>query len=400
MAKILISSLGTGYKRDGGYRKATYEYLEQKHETTFISKSLTKFLDIDKVFLVGTSGSIWDSCYHEFGGLDDDVELSLYEKVQEKTLDRSDLSIVENTINKYNNNHGSQCFLIDYGINEIELWENFDKYLQILDYIDDGDVLYLDISHAFRSLALMSFLMVQFGHIIKEKKFKIGGIFYGMLEYAPENNNITPIVDLKIFYDLMEWIKAIDNFKNYANGDKIALLLKKNEELKKEYNIFNNFTNAMRIANMTDIKNNINSISQKLVILKDSRNPIISLMTKEMEDFVNRLDKKKISEFQLALADWYFEHKHYALAYMALIESIVSKVCEVKEYNVQSESRRKNAKFEISGVSSELYYDVYRGANEIRNNIAHQLQNNRQSQQDIRNLETYIKKTTRIFQTL
>ncbi len=84
MAKILISSLGTGHKKDGGYRKATYEYKGEKDSSTFISKSLCKLLNIDKLYLVGTNGSIWDSCYKEFGGEDEDVEFRLYEKIEEK----------------------------------------------------------------------------------------------------------------------------------------------------------------------------------------------------------------------------------------------------------------------------------------------------------------------------
>ena len=398
MAKILISSLGTGQKRDGGYQKAKYKLNDKIIETTFISKALSQMLKIDKLYLVGTNGSIWDSCYSEFGGKDEEIELTLYEKIEKRELLEADLEIVNNTIDNTLGSKGSKCFIIKYGLNEEELWNNFSQYIKVLEYIEDGDVVYIDISHAFRSLALMSFLMVQFGHIIKNKKFKIGGIYYGMLEVSRENNGITPIVDLKIFYDLMEWIKAVDAFKNYANGEDIANKLETIPYYKEEYKIFRNFTNAMRIANMASVKLNINSIAKKMQIIENSSNPVITLMSKELKEFIEKLNKEKMSDFQLALADWYYEHKHYALSYIALAEAIVSKSCEYNNLKIDSEKHRNEAKSKISKMNNDLYHKVYKNINKIRNAICHQLKQREQTiHSDINNLQNYIENTKKYF---
>ncbi len=408
MANILISSLGTGQKKDNGYRKAIYSYKGEDIETTFISKALCKMLKIDKLFLVGTQGSIWDSAYKEFSTTKeyaDDAELSLYEKIDEKKITEKDLVLVNQTIEKNLGTKGSQCFLIDYGLDDTQLWSNFEKYIKILNFIDDKDTVYIDITHAFRSLSLMSFLMVQFGQTIKDKKFKIGGVFYGMLE-APQKREsdgktLTPVVDLKILYDLMEWIKAINNFKNYANGDHMASLLENMDGYKSEYNIFNNYTNVMRIANMAAVKLNINSIAKKLNTLEKSQNPIIQLMSDEMKSFVERLDKEKMSDFQLSLADWYCEHKHYALSYMTLAEAIVSKSCEIHGFKIDNEKSRNDAKAKIHKIDKGLDREVYRNVNKIRNNICHQLEKRENAIiSDIKNLPIYIEKTKNIFEKL
>ena len=398
MANILISSLGSGQKRNSGYQKATYQFNGKTYTTTFISRALTKFLKIDKLYLIGTNGSIWDSCYTQFGGKDENIEFDLYEKIENKTLQEKDLLIVNQTIDKALGKDGSKSYIIKYGLNEKELWGNFNKYLQILEDINDEDIVYIDITHAFRSLSLMSFLMVQFGHTIKNKKFKIGGIFYGMLEYARENNNITPIIDLKIFYELMEWIKAIDNFKNYANGDNIALLLKNEQKYKSEYNLFKNYSDSMRIANMEVIRQNVNTLSKKLEILQNSKNPIIALMSDEIIKFIKRLNKDRLSNFQLELANWYYEHKHYALSYIALAEAIVSKMCEIKKLNISSKNDRDKCKKEIWTVNKDLYKKVYKNVNKIRKNIAHQLQTRKDAMHaDIKNLKSYLKNTKKYF---
>ena len=408
MANILISSLGTGQKGENGYRTAIYSYQGKEVETPFISKALCKMLKIDRLYLVGTKGSIWDSAYKEFslpGEYSEETELALYGKIDAKNITEQDLELVNRTIDKKLGTQGSQCFLIDYGLDDTQLWANFEKYIEILKHIDDKDTVYIDITHAFRSLSLMSFLMVQFGQTIEDKKFSIGGVFYGMFE-APQmresdGKSLTPVVDLKILYDLMEWIKAINNFKNYANGDHMATLLENVEEYKSEYNIFNNYTNSMRIANMAAVKRNIDSIAAKLELLEQSQNPIIRLMTDEMRSFVKRLNKENMSDFQLALAEWYCEHKHYALSYMTLAEAIVSKSCEYFGYKVNGEKSRNEAKGKIYQMDKSFFKEVYKSVNQIRNNICHQLEKRENAiLSDIKNLPGYLKRTKNFFKKI
>lgn len=408
MANILISSLGTGQKGEHGYRTAIYAYNGKEIETPFISNALCQMLPVDKLYLVGTKGSIWDSVYKEFSlpqEYSEETELALYGKIDAKSITEQDLELLNRTIDKKLGTQGSQCFLIDYGLDDRELWANFEKYIEILKHIDNKDTVYIDITHAFRSLSLMSFLMVQFGQTIKDKKFNIGGVFYGMFE-APQiresdGKSLTPVVDLKILYDLMEWIKAINNFKNYANGDHMAYLLENVEAYKFEYNIFNNYTNSMRIANMAAVKRNIHSIAKKLETLEKSQNPIIRLMTDEMRSFVKRLNQEKMSDFQLALAEWYCEHKHYALSYMTLAEAIVSKSCEVFEIPVNSEKGRNEAKGKIRLIDRAFDKEVYKSVNKIRNNICHQLEKRENAIiADINNLPGYIKRTKNFFKKI
>jgi len=375
MANILISSLGTG-DRTKGYRDAKYEYNGEIKETKVISKALTEFFDIDKLYLVGTNGSYWDNCYVNFGGEDEEYELGLYEKIVSKSLTHGDLDELCKTIDKYTQTDGTTCFLIEYGKNDKELWNNFEKYLTILDEINDDDILYIDITHSFRSLALMSFLMVQFGQVIKNKKFKIGGILYGMFEYSYENDGISLIVDLKIFYDLMEWIKAIDAFKNYSRTDSIERLLLNDENIHKiTTETFKGFDINISFANMVSLKKFIGKAKQSLAVLKDSKSPIVKLLSGDIVDFIQRLDHKDISRFQLELTKWYFENKNYALAFLVLAEAIVSKECENLAYDVQNQESRNEAKKKLydrrfKSDEGKVSYTISR----IRNTIAHQIE--------------------------
>ena len=396
MAKILISSLGTGRKQDDGYKEATYEYKGQKEKSTFISKSLSKMLYIDKLFIVGTNGSIWDSCYKQFGGEDEDIELELFGKIEETSITEDDLEIVNQTISAKLNSEGSKCFLIDYGLNEEELWGNFDKYIQILDKVEDGDTIYIDISHAFRSLALMSFLMIQFGHGIKNKKFNIGGIYYGMLEAT--KNDITPIVDLKIFYDLMEWIKAIDAFKNYGHADLLVKLFDSEENIKSQTrDTFNQFDINLSMANMSALRSFIDNAKRVLPVMEKSNNHIVRLISPDILDFIKRLDKPKTSDFQLELAKWFYDNTNYALSYIVLVEALVTKECELNELNIHRKEDRDEVKDILRNTSNDIQ-KTYKSMNKIRNNIAHQkATTSNNTIKDVENLKEYLIEITKYF---
>ena len=394
MAKILISSLGTGRKQDNGYRKTIYEYNNIKESSTFISKALSKILKIDKLYLVGTNGSIWDSCYTEFGGKDEDIELKLYEQLCTKKITENNLTIVNETISNQLNSKGSKCFLIDYGLNEDELWGNFDKYIQILKEIEDGDTIYIDISHAFRSLALMSFLMIQFGHVIKNKEFKIGGIYYGMLEAT--TNKITPIVDLKIFYDLMEWIKAIDAFKNYGHADLLVKLFDNEDSIKTETrDTFNHFDINLSMANMSALRKFIKNAKRVLPVMQKSNSHIVRLISPDIVAFIKRLDKPKVSEFQLELAKWFYDNKNYALSYIVLLEALVTKECELNSLDIHNKDKRKEAKDSLWNTSNNIK-KVYKDIAGTRNNIAHQKASSSINiEKDIEKLVKYLEDVTK-----
>ena len=393
MANILISSLGIGHKKDGGYQKAIYQLSKDKIETTFISKALSQMLKIDKLFLIGTKGSIWDSCYSEFGGNDENIELKLYEKIEKKELSENDLKIVNETIDKALGVKGSKCFIIEYGLNEEELWKNFSQYIDILEHIKDGDIVYIDISHAFRSLALMSFLMIQFGHIIKNKKFKIGGIFYGMLEVARENDGITPIVDLKIFYDLMEWIKAVNAFKNYGHADLLVQMFEKEKNIKSQTkDTFNLFDINLSMANMSALEKFIQNAKRVLPVLQSSTNHIVRLISPDIIAFIKRMDQNTTSKFQYELAKWFFENKNYALSYIVLLEALISFECEKNVFDIQDKKDREKAKEILySGENKSCKIcKIYKKISKIRNDIAHQRKSTSNIIKDVQKLEKYI----------
>lgn len=377
MAKILISSLGTGHRKDDGkYTKANYKIDESTYVTSFIADALTQHLNIDKLFLVGTSKSIWDEAYEAFGGTDIEYQMKLMEQKDNGEISEESLIPLNKQVSEKLESVDSRASLIDYGIDENELWNIFEKYLAIADNIKDGDELYLDITHSFRSLAMMSLVMTQFTSSISDKKFTLKGVYYGMLEYQSETKEkIAPIVNLNILFELQEWIKAIDAIKKYSDFDPLVEILEKEGIETKVHNDFILLNNAIDMGNMAAIQNFVKSAGKKIRAISESENKVIKLLSGEVVKLVDELDHDKMSDFQYALAKWFYNNKNYAMSYMALAEAIITKACEIKGYDIKSREGREAGKdyMKITKYDDDFSPKYENGISQIRNNIAHQL---------------------------
>ncbi len=395
MAKILISSLGTGNKKEGAYQKAIYSIDKKQYQTSFIADALFRHLEIDKIFLVGTNKSIWDEAYTVFGGEDIEYQENLYEKQEKKQVTVNSLKCFDSLLPI-----GSKSFILDYGMNEDELWNNFEKFLTIAEYIENGDELYLDITHSFRSLSLMSFVMVQFASSISDKNFKIHGVYYGMFEISHENEGITPIVDIKILLEIQEWIKAIDAIKKYSDFDPLVRLLEE-EDIEKDVNrTFIQLNNSIEMANLAALHQFMQSASKKINAIKNSNNKIIQLLAPEVLKLIDELNKEKLSDFQYTLSKWFYRNKNYSQSYLALFEAVITKTCELKEpkLDVYNKDVRDAIKGRIDYPYNKQFLENkgkdlenLDSISSIRHNIAHQLIDRKDKvNQDITKLKDFI----------
>ncbi|MFK5937684.1 MAG: TIGR02221 family CRISPR-associated protein [Sulfurimonas sp.] len=396
MAKILISSLGTGKKENSGYKKTKYQMDDKTcYETSLIVDALAKHYEVDDIFLVGTKKSIWDEVYMLFGGEDDKYLEELYTKKDEGKITQDDLDLLNKTLSK-----GSKCFVVDYGINNEELWSNFETFLKISKHIENGDEILLDITHSFRSLSLMSFVMTQFTSSISDKEFTIQGVYYGMFEYSYESpEGITPVINIKILLEIQEWIKAIDAIKTYSDFDPLVRMLENDKSIEKNVkNSFVQLNNSIKMANLAAFEIFIKNASKKIKTISNSSNKIVKLLAPEIIKLVDNLNKEKKSMFQFTLAQWFYKNKNYAFSYLALYESIISKSCELKDYDVNNHELREEAKKSIGNDKYGQYFYTKKNnpsfansISNIRNSIAHQ-NGDRQDNtlEDIKKLENYL----------
>ena len=406
MAKILISSLGMG-DRVKGYQKADYAIDDKIYrDRTFISSVLCEHIGIDKLFLVGTKDSIWESVYEEFGGDKETAEKIYVDK--EIGTDIDFLLPVEQQIEKKLGAYGSKCFIIKYGLNEDELWLNFDKYLQIMSEISKDDEVYLDITHSFRSLSLMSFVMSEFYANTRDYNLNIKGVYYGMFEASEKRDDGTktpaPIVDLKMFFELLEWSRAIKNLKFYGNGYELMTLIDKLGQPINIKNSYRNFSYALSMSDIGAIQKSVKSLSKEIFDFSDPKAHILKIIAKDIKEFIDIFRIDKLSDLQIGLASWYAKNKNFAMAYMTLAEAVPSLICEQNGKDPADRDAREDAKHTLGKCKKENYNSEHKKAakiyfeiNNIRVNIAHKLmdgdrRSNSDPQSSTDNIWEYIEK--------
>lgn len=394
MAKILITPLGKGVKKDREYLKGNYRFpkSDKEYKTSFIAAALSQHLQIDKMYIIGTSKSMWEEVYSYFKeksgkNLDDEYYTKLASLLWgegKNGVSVKDLYKVNEAVDSYLKSHyelasgGSECIVINYGINEEELWENFDLFMKISKKIKDGDEIYLDITHSFRSISLFMYLMMDFIHTLRTKEnIKLAGIYYGMLDVSRELG-YAPVVDLKPLFEITNWTKGIYDFINYGSGYFMANLTK-DKDFK---NTIENISDLISINYIKDLKSEVDKLDNYFKSTNTGI-PVISHMMPQITEFIDRFKGLNLnSDFQFELAKWNFENRRYANGFICLAESIVTRMIDIyvkAGENVSSSNyHRKCMKHFLRNILNEdtnprnkEISSLYEYISNIRNNIAH-----------------------------
>ena len=399
MSKILITPIGkgrdTGPVEERSYAEATYRFDDgAEYTTNFVAAALAQHLDIDKIFFVGTSSSMWEKVYdyfsdHNGGKKDLEYWTDLGDKVgaskcDKQLIDNDDLKKVNLMVDQYleaknNGSGGSKSFIINYGINQKELWHNFDLFMEITDYIEQGDEIYLDITHSFRSIPLFMYLLLDFIKSLNQKKIKITGVFYGMLELTHEKN-YAPVIDLKTLLDISDWIKGTNEFLNYGKGYLIGDLINDSDLEEK----FKEVSDAIGINYLKTLKNSIIQLNSYIEDKNNEKIPVFKHIKPYILDFIDRFKEQHThSRFQFELAKWSLENKNYANVFLCLQESMITKIAEIynengEELEVFNHGDRKKVKKAFTNDEIEQHNEnfkefciIYDKIRRKRNSIAH-----------------------------
>jgi CRISPR-associated Csx2 family protein len=269
MSNILITTLGKGHRNEDGYVKTKYRLGENESiETPFIGQALIELIpEIDKVVVLGTTGSIWDAWWQTDEALLErytDFLAKLNDNVQRENDDLSALSELADILTAHLKKE-VQCKYIPDGFDE----ESQLNILQVIDNIGaKGDDIYLDVTHGFRHLPMIELLSA----FLKRNDFNVRKIYYGAFERSA--NGVTPIIDLKGLFNIQEWIEAMAVFRETGN----VMPLSRIESMKgfqvdlEQYQFFiqmNNIGNARGCANRIRGKITNGDIPTEAILFKD-----------------------------------------------------------------------------------------------------------------------------------
>lgn len=106
------------------------------------------------------------------------------------------------------------------GKSEQELWQIFGAIEAI---VSSGDKVVMDITHSFRSLPMLSLLVI--AYLRQVKGVQVERILYGAFD-AQDAQGVAPVFDLTPFVSLLDWLTAAKIFMETGDGRELANLMR------------------------------------------------------------------------------------------------------------------------------------------------------------------------------
>lgn len=173
----LLTFLGTG-----NYFCTTYIWEEREEKTQYVAAALAKFFAAETVQVFLTT----------------EAREKHWESFRKAVPHAKDISIPSGQI-------------------EDELWQIFEA---VVDSVQPGEEVILDVTHSFRSIPLFVFLAGTY--LQKSRNVTISGVYYGAYERDRERS---PIFDLTPTLKFADWLTATDKFLNTGSATDLGKLL-------------------------------------------------------------------------------------------------------------------------------------------------------------------------------
>lgn len=233
-------------------------------------------------------------------------------------------------------NQGVSCSMIPRGQSKEEIWRIFDVFFES---VNQGDEIWLDVTHGFRSMPMLALIAVPYLRLLKKAVVK--SITYGAYESRNEDGSI-PVFDLTDFLDLMDWTNAARNFVEYGRFDDCKKLMNEaNRNILRETK-----GKDEEAALCRDVSNKVDDFCQKITqnrlnatIVKGLPEGVIenlqnlgsrSLRVAPFKPLVKKIEEK-LNDFSeegygnvFTAVDWCIEHRFLQNGYSILLEGCIS----------------------------------------------------------------------------
>jgi len=239
------------------------------------------------------------------------------------------------------------------GMNKEEIWEVFQT---IYDTLEEGDEVYMDLTHSFRFLPMLLLVLGNYAKFLKG--ITIENIVYGNYDARNIAENEAPIISLLPLASLQDWTFAAANY--LQNGRVMQLEELANKELKemlqdtkdinqdaralnKYVKTLSTFTKdllncrgqAIRSGKAIDAIRTEAKRIEKVIITPMA--PVLDKINHSLEIF---LPNEHIFNGFYA-AQWCFNNQLYQQAITLLQENIVTYICLQKKLDISNVSQRE-----------------------------------------------------------
>jgi CRISPR-associated DxTHG motif protein len=445
MRRILISSIGSGTFKDRrfleNYDQTIYRWKEKQYESRYVVEAMKSFFDIDNVILLGTAGSDWaslyyyifltDSCLLRAPGaecdnrfadaidaipLDPSVPVDPAVYTGEETAGRAGRLYYKHELDTDTVGHFlaplkaaiTGCLdiiVLKYGTNREEQISNLGMLQRIDDLLEDGDELYVDVTHAFRSLQFLELLAFAFFRKVSSKKVAIRMVSYALFEPNGEYGGHSPIVDLTELINLLDLFNAADEYSQFGTTHRLTKL---DDDLlsEEEQHLLDQFSEAVSVNNIGGLQQAIRTCHSYTEADEGWNDHPIHTLTEKLYDEINSEFYRDITDevkTQLNLARWHFDRKRYLVALVTAEEALITKALQLAGSRDPYDriEREKGSKLLAEQISGDEFMsemrDSFRDLRDNRNTLAHPRQASFNVQKRIEDCKRSLKNVTRCY---
>ncbi|MBB5149080.1 TIGR02221 family CRISPR-associated protein [Ureibacillus thermosphaericus] len=332
--KVLFSFLGLG-----DYIECIYEY-EGKTST------LTRFIQT----------SILEQMRDE--GLQELVVFATKEAKSQNWQDHENekgfFEGLENALQRITPEANVKLVEISSSQDEEANWNLFDT---ILSEIQEGDEIYFDITHSFRSIPFVALIVLNYARLIK--KATIRKIVYGLFD--PKQPDIPAlIVDVTNMATLLDWTIGVDQFLKTGDATAIKELTNRetgtvfknrttsNEEKQKVKALnqlaaqLNRIGQSFQTCRSLKITEEIQELRNQIEVARDTQTSKIKPLAPLLDEIEKKYEEFRDDEIMNLFysAKWCSENHLTQQGYTMLLENCITAICKVFQINeIDSEKR-------------------------------------------------------------
>ncbi|MCS7042623.1 MAG: TIGR02221 family CRISPR-associated protein [Bryobacteraceae bacterium] len=366
--RTLVTFLGRVRKKAGGeYERAKYRFPDGIRETEYIGLELARYLRPDRLLILGTSGSQWESLLsHE--GTEETLQMAvrLEEAIQDGSIGQP---ILDEAAPLISGRLGCEVTLrlIPFGRDEGEQLE----ILRIIERaVRDGEV-HFDVTHAFRHLSMIAFTSAFL--LSRIRRIRVCGLWYGALDMR-EADGVAPLVELKGLLKVESWAEALVRYDATGDYGVFASLL---EEDQFDRNAVTALREAAFLERISDVRGASDSLRSVLAPLGQPLSGAGELFREPLRRRLEWASHRKLDDQQKHLAWAYCERDDYLRAAIFSVEACYSHACLIEGVDPARRSSRNGLREEdlnsrrMSRLMSESCLRSYQELRRLRNCLAH-----------------------------
>ena len=369
---VLISLLGRAQvNKKTGYRTATYRFPDGVERTgPFFGLLLAEQIDVERLIILGTAGSMWDVLIEHFvmahPDQGEDERLDLYEAAREKAVTEEHLNRLRNILK---NTVGRQVdlVLIPYAR---DLDEQEDLLDRVAEIVRGEEAVHFDVTHGLRHLPMLSLVAA---HLLEtlDRRISVEEIWYGALDLS--DNDIVPVLRLQGLMRLQAWIEAWRRFDDDGDYGVIADLLEQ-EGVETQYvDALRRASHFERNLNLPDARRQLQNF---LPVLDHPLPGPARLFARRLRERLNWVRHSDLYAHQRNLAEFYLRKSDLLRASILAVEAVhtrwMSERGEGDPNRYEDRQRaRKALKKDLDAASKDELLNDFRSLEILRNALAH-----------------------------